>query len=64
MENFLVIKRATVEPMLQRAIALAKYYKLGVRAGIHNNADGDCALEVVIDQLLSRKCFQSIFEKN
>ena len=59
----IAVKISSVQPMIDRAIAIANYYGLNLQAGIPNNADGDCILEVVIDQLLTRKCFQSIFEE-
>ena len=59
----IAIKRSLVQPMIETAISLAKYKGLNLQAGKPNNADGDCALEVVLDQLSKRQCFQSIFEE-
>ena len=63
MENYFVLKSASIEPMIERAISLAKYYGLNIHAGVPNNASGDCALESILDQLLTRKCFKSIFDE-
>ena len=64
MENYFLAKKLSVEPMIQKAILVAKDSGLNLHAGIPNNGDGDCALEAIIDQLLSRECFQSNIEEN
>ena len=52
----------SVKPMIDNGIENAKFHGINLHPGVPNLANGDCALECMIDSISTRQCFKDIFE--
>ena len=62
MEFSLLNLKESVKPIVERGIANAKSHEINVHHGVENLANGDCALECMLDGISTRKCFQEVYD--
>ena len=49
--------------MVNVAIKSAEFHGINLHAGVPNNANGDCAIEAIADNISTRSCFKEVFEE-
>ena len=47
--------------MVNVAIKNAEFHGINLHAGVPNNANGDCSIEAITDNISTRSCFQETF---
>ena len=51
----------SVKPMVDTAIANARFHGINLHHGVPNLANGDCAIEAIADNISTRPCFGEVF---
>ena len=62
MESSLMNLKESVRPMVERGISNARSHGINVHHGVPNLADGDCAIESMIDGISTQSCFEEVYE--
>ena len=62
MEISLQNLRESVKPIIEKGIANAKSHGINLHPGVLNLANGDCALECMIDGINTRNCFEETYD--